>query len=169
MKGKWAQGIQPRNFAWILKDKLAVCERPGGYGTNHRRVRRKEEILWIREQGFSVVISFIPSPHNLHNYEELGMPWRHRPFASTDDPRMFLQAVLPELRQLMADHQKVLVHQDELSDRVSGTMAAFLVWTGAVTEAPEAVTIVERLVHRQLGPLGREMVGIALELKAGAD
>ena len=29
MKGKWAQGIQPRNFAWVIKDKLAICERPG--------------------------------------------------------------------------------------------------------------------------------------------
>ena len=32
MKGKWAQGITPRNFVWVLKDRLAVCERPGGYG-----------------------------------------------------------------------------------------------------------------------------------------
>ena len=23
MKGKWAQGIQPRNFAWVIKDRLA--------------------------------------------------------------------------------------------------------------------------------------------------
>ena len=59
VKGKWAQGIQPRNFAWILKDRLAVCERPGGYGANHRRVRRQEEIIWIREQGFTHVISLI--------------------------------------------------------------------------------------------------------------
>ena len=29
MKGKWAQGITPRNFVWVLKDRLAVCERPG--------------------------------------------------------------------------------------------------------------------------------------------
>ena len=29
LRGKWAQGIQPRNFAWIIKDHLAVCERPG--------------------------------------------------------------------------------------------------------------------------------------------
>ena len=73
MKGKWAQGIQPRNFAWVIKDKLAVCERPGGYGANHRRVRRQEEIIWIREQGFTCVVSLIPSPHNLHNYDELGV------------------------------------------------------------------------------------------------
>ena len=61
MKGKWAQGIQPRNFAWVIKDRLAICERPGGYGANHRRVRRQEEIIWLREQGFGVVISLLPS------------------------------------------------------------------------------------------------------------
>ena len=60
MKGKWAQGIEPRNFHWVIKDQLAVCERPGGYGANHRRVRRQEEIIWIREQGFTCVISLDP-------------------------------------------------------------------------------------------------------------
>ena len=30
LRGKWALGIQPRNFTWILKDKMAVCERPVG-------------------------------------------------------------------------------------------------------------------------------------------
>ena len=44
LRGKWALGITPRNFTWFMKDKLAVCERPGGYGDNHRRVRRQEEI-----------------------------------------------------------------------------------------------------------------------------
>ena len=24
LRGKWAQGIQPRSFTWILKDKLAI-------------------------------------------------------------------------------------------------------------------------------------------------
>ena len=71
LRGRWALGITPRNFTWILKDKLAICERPGGYGENHRRVRRQEEIIWIRENGFGCVVSIIPAPHNLHNYEEL--------------------------------------------------------------------------------------------------
>ena len=57
MKGKWAQGIVPRNFAWVMKDQLAVCERPGGYGVNHRKVRRQEEIIWVRENGFARIIS----------------------------------------------------------------------------------------------------------------
>ena len=86
MKGKWAQGIQPRNFAWVIQDRLAVCERPGGYAANHRRVRRQEEIIWIREQGFTCVVSLIPSPHNLHNYAELGVKWRHRPFGVHEEP-----------------------------------------------------------------------------------
>ena len=48
MKGKWARGIEPRYFAWIIKDQLAVSERPGGYARNHRRVRRQEETLVAR-------------------------------------------------------------------------------------------------------------------------
>jgi hypothetical protein len=164
MKGKWAQGIQPRNFSWVVKDKLAVCERPGGYGANHRRVRRQEEIIWIREQGFSCVISLIPSPHNLHNYDELGVTWRHRPFTQGDDAQRFVASFFPEIRTLLSEGQKVLVHQDELGDRVSGLMAGFLLWSGMVESGPQAISITEQLVHRQLGPMARGLVTIAAEL-----
>ena len=164
MKGKWAQGIQPRNFAWVIKDKLAVCERPGGYGANHRRVRRQEEIIWIREQGFTCVVSMIPSPHNLHNYDELGVVWRHRPLGAHEDIPRYLNAFFPELRQLLAEGQKVLVHQDELGDRVSGVMAGFLLWSGMVESGPRSISITEQLVHRQLGPLGRQLVTVASTL-----
>ena len=70
MRGKWAEGIMPRNLIWIVKDRLAVCERPGGYGPQHRKVRRIEELIWIRRNDFKRVISIIPAAHNLHNYEE---------------------------------------------------------------------------------------------------
>jgi hypothetical protein len=164
MKGKWAQGIQPRNFSWVVKDKLAVCERPGGYGANHRRVRRQEEIIWIREQGFSCVVSLIPSPHNLHNYDELGVTWRHRPFTHGDDAQKFVAAFFPELRTMLSEGLKTLVHQDELGDRVSGLMAGFLLWSGMVESGPQAISITEQLVHRQLGPMARGLVTIAAEL-----
>ena len=164
MKGKWAQGIQPRNFSWVVKDKLAVCERPGGYGVNHRRVRRQEEIIWIREQGFTCVVSLIPSPHNLHNYDELGVTWRHRPFTQGDDAQRFAASFFPEIRTMLSEGQKVLVHQDELGDRVSGLVAGFLLWSGMVESGPQAIAITEQLVHRQLGPLGRQLVTIASEL-----
>jgi hypothetical protein len=164
MKGKWAQGIQPRNFSWVMKDRLAVSERPGGYGANHRRVRRQEEIIWIREQGFTCVLSIIPSPHNLHNYTELDVTWRHRPFGVHDDTLQMLQSLYPELRQLIAEGGKVLLHGDELGDRISGIIAGYIVWTGMVPTGPEATSLVERLVHRQIGPIGREIVAVALAM-----
>ena len=79
MKGKWAAGIPPRNFTWVIKDHLAVSERPGGFSNNHRRVRRQEEIIWLRVQGFGRVVSLLPSPHNLAAYDEEGLAWA-RPY-----------------------------------------------------------------------------------------
>lgn len=164
MKGKWAQGIRPRNFAWVLKDRLAVCERPGGYGANHRRVRRQEEIIWIREQGFSCVVSLIPSSHNLHNYEELEVPYRHLPFGVHDAAATVLSDLYAELAGQLAEGGKLLVHQDELGERISGAMAGYLVWSGLVPHGPQAVSLVERLFARQMGPVGRDLVAIAASL-----
>ena len=164
VKGKWAQGIEPRNFRWVMKDSLAVCERPGGYGANHRRVRRQEEIIWVREQGFSPVVSIIPSPANLHNYDELGVTWQHRPFGQHDDVAQYLIAFYPELKELLTSGHQVLIHGEELGDRLSGIIAGYLVWTGLMPSGPKAISLTERLVQRQLGPVGRELVTIALDL-----
>ena len=160
-KGKWAQGIKPRNFAWVIADRLAVCERPGGYGANHRKVRRQEEIIWVREQGFTKVLTVTSAPHNLHNYDEMDVAWLHRPYPTTESPDRYLAALLPELRTLLESGEKVLVHGDELGDKVQGTMAAFLRWMGMVADDPSSVTVIERLLSRQLGPQGRELVALA--------
>jgi len=165
MKGKWAQGIQPRNFAWVIKDRLAVCERPGGYGPNHRRVRRQEEIIWIREQGFGMVVSIIPSTHNLHNYDELGVPYIHRPFGTNDDPRQVLGQLYPELHKLLGDGMKVVLHGEEVGDRVAGMMGGYIRWEGMVPGGPETVSIIERITGRQLEPFGRSLSAVAAELR----
>lgn len=166
MKGKWAQGIEPRNFAWIIKDRLAICERPGGYGTNHRRVRRQEEIIWLREQGFGCVISLLPSPHNLHNYDEYSLVYRHRPFGPGDDARATLGSLYPEIYGLLGDGTKVVVHADEVGDRIAGVMGGYIRWTGMVPEGPHAISIIETITGRQLDPLGRSFVALATELPA---
>lgn len=165
LKGKWAQGIRPRNFHWIIKDRLAVCERPGGYGSGHRKVRRQEEIIWIREQGFTCVISLIPAPHNLHNYDELEVTWRHRPFGNLDDPAIVLAALYPELHEMVASGDKVLVHLDELGDRICGLMAGYLLWDGLIETGPRAISVVEKITERQMGPAGRELVAVASSLR----
>lgn len=160
MKGKWAQGIVPRNFAWVIKDQLAVSERLGGYGTNHRKVRRQEEIIWVREQGFSRVISLLPSPHNLHAYDELGLEWRHHPFGKHDEPAKVLVPFWQDLRQQLAAGDKVLVHHDELGDRLEGAVAGYLLYAGLVPEQPRAVAIVEHVLQRQMGPMARELAAV---------
>ena len=131
-KGKWAQGIEPRYFDWIIKDQLAICERPGGFGENHRKVRRQEEIIWIREQDFDRVISISSAPHNLHNYDEMGVRWRHWPFPVTDEIGRYLADSYTELARLLAEGRKLLLHQDEISERLLGFLAGYLVFTGMV-------------------------------------
>ena len=160
MRGKWAAGIEPRNFAWIIKDKLAVSERPGGYARNHRKVRRQEEIIWLREQGFTRVVSLLASPHNLHAYEELDLAWSHFPFGSYSDPADVLPELFGNLRQWIAAGDKVLLHMEELGDRLMGVVGGYLLWAGILRSGPQAITVVERIGHRQMGPPGRELVAV---------
>ena len=164
MKGKWAQGIVPRNFAWVIKDQLAVCERIGGYGANHRKVRRQEEIIWVREQGFTRIVSLLASPHNLHAYDELGVEYLHYPFGKHDDAATALEPFWHDLRGQLAAGDKVVVHHDELGDRVQGAAAGYLVYAGLVPEQPRAVSIIEHVLQRPMGPVGREIVAVAVRL-----
>ena len=161
MKGKWAQGIVPRHFTWIIKDRLAIAERLGGYGANHRKVRRQEEIIWVREQEFTRIVSLLGSPHNLHHYEELGVEYRHLPFGAHDDASVTLPRIWDDLQAQLANGDKVLVHADELGDRLLGVIGGYLVHAGLVTEGPRATAMVEKLVQRQMGPAGRELIAVA--------
>jgi hypothetical protein len=158
VKGKWAAGIKPRNFTWVIRDRFAVSERPGGFAPNHRRVRRQEEIIWLRVQGFDRVISLLPSPHNLHAYDEGELVWAHYPLLNVTDPRPVLEECYADLRSSLTDGQRVLLHQEELGDRVMGVVAGFLVWSGRIPTTPQAVAMVEHMMSRQMGPAGRELV-----------
>ena len=160
MRGKWAQGIEPRHFTWVIKDRLAVCERPGGYGENHRRVRRQEEIIWLRQQEFDFVVSLIPGTHNLHNYEELGLPAHHVPFSGPDDGPQGLTRAMAAIRDHLAAGDRIIVHREELGERICGLVAAYVLWMGLVPDAPNAVSLTEQLLERELGPAARELVSM---------
>lgn len=160
MKGRWAAGIPPRNFSWILADQLAVSERPGGYARSHRKVRRQEEIIWLREQGFARVISLLGSTHNLYAYDEEGVAWSHLPMPPSGDASAELADLFKNLMAWLDAGEKLLVHQEELGDRIMGAMAGFLLWTGRLEGAPQAVTVVERMLHRRMGPPGRELLSM---------
>jgi hypothetical protein len=166
VRGKWAAGIPPRNFTWVIKDRLAVSERPGGFAASHRRVRRQEEIIWLRAQGFTRIVSLLGSPHNLAAYKEEGLASANYPLAPGVDPRGTLAEAYADLTAALERGERILMHGDELGDRVMGTVAGFLVWSGRLTLPPQAIAMVEQVVGHQMGPTGRELVVAAASLAA---
>jgi hypothetical protein len=163
VKGKWAQGLEPRFFCWVIKDKLAASERPGGYGRNHRKVRRQEEIIWLRQHDFTSVLSLLDSPHNLHAYDEMDMPHAHVPLGRGIDGINQLPDVFSTMADLLgAPDARVLIHIEEFGDRLAGIIGGFLVYMRLVSDGPSVITLVERLVGRQMGTEGREIVAATL-------
>lgn len=164
MKGKWAAGIPPRNFTWVIKDRLAMSERPGGFAPNHRKVRRQEEIIWLQVQGFNRVVSLLPSSHNLQAYEEKSLASVHYPLPASGDVRGVLTEVFRDVHGRLGAGERVLVHQEELGDRVSGVIAGYLLWSSRLPTGPQAVTVLEHLTGHPMGPSGRELVAVAGQL-----
>ena len=164
MRGRWAAGIVPRNFTWVIQERFAVCERPGGYSPNHRKVRRQEEILWINSQRFSRIISLLPSNHNLHAYEERNLPCAHFPLASNIDVSDILAELYPTLLYWLRNGERLLMHQEELGERIAGVVAGFLCWSGVLPEPPRAISATEQLFKRQMGSAGRTVVAMSFAL-----
>lgn len=169
MRGKWAQGIEPRHFTWVLKDQVAVCERPGGYGASHRKVRRQEEIIWLRQNDFDFVMSLCGSNANLHNYEEMGVPFHHVPFSGPAAGPLSLTRAMASIRDHVNAGEKIAVHRDQLGERVFGLIAAYLLWMELVPDGPQAISITERLFERELGQIARETVALVPKCDGPAD
>ena len=168
VKGKWAAGIPPRNFTWVIKDRLAMSERPGGFAPNHRKVRRQEEIIWLQVQGFHRVVSLLPSSHNLQAYEEKSLASVHYPLPASGEVRNVLTEIYRDVHSRLAGGERILVHQEELGDRVSGVIAGYLLWSGRLPTGPQAVTVLEHLTGHPMGPSGRELVAVAGQLTPAA-
>ena len=86
------------------------------------------------------MISLIPAPHNLHNYDELGVTWRHRPFAATTSRSRYLAGAVPRAQATCwPSGTKVLIHGEELGDRICGAVAGYLLWDGLIDTGPRTV------------------------------
>jgi hypothetical protein len=166
VRGKWAAGIEPRGFTWVYKGILAVSERPGGSTSVHRRVRRDEELLWLKHQGFGRVVSILPIMQNLDAYVEHGLSASHYALRGGPQQKEVLEACYLDLANSMRNHVAVLLHSDDVSDRLLGVVAGYLVWTKKVDTGPAAIALIERLFRRSLGPEGREILMMLPESQA---
>ena len=163
MSSKWSDGIEPRGFRWIITDRLGVCERPGGYGAGHRRVRRIEEIIWLRRNQIDLIVSLTTIPYNLGDYDEHELPYVHLPLSEPGGDPQRLAQILQTVHERVSD-ERVVLHHDAIGDRVSGVVAGYLLWSGLVDSGPEAITIAEQLLERELGPMARDLVAVAGQL-----
>ncbi len=97
----------------------------------------------------------------MYAYDEEELAWSHIPFAANDDPALVLPDLYGQLRSWLHEDERVLVHQEEINDRLMGVVAGYLYWCGLVPEGAQAVAVAERLFGRQMGPEGRELVAMA--------
>ncbi len=58
--------------------------------------------------------------------------------------------------------ERLLVHQEELGDRLMGVVAGYLLWSGRLPGGPQSIAVVERLVGHPMGPPGLDMVARAV-------
>ena len=164
LRGRWAQGLEPRGFCWIMQDRLAASERPGGFARSHRKVRRQEELIWLAGHGFTHVLSLLESPHNLHAYEEAGIPYEHVPLGRHDDWPQSLARVYSTLEKWLDDpNERVLIHHEEFGEKLIGVLAGFLLYSGIVREGAHASVMMEKITGRELGAPGREIVAATVE------
>lgn len=129
----------------------------------HRRVRRDEELNWIKHSSITIVLSLLGSSHNLDAYAAAGIPAHHIPVehpsdavAKLDEIYVFLDKVLTE------PGQACLVHFDDFNEILCGILAGYLVHACYVPTGTVAVALVERITGRPMSPEGREIAFSAL-------
>lgn len=151
-------GLEPRGFKWVIQDRLAVCERIGGHGFQHRRVRREEEIVWLADHGFNAVLSLLPSNQNQQAYESAGMRFIHVPL-EIEIEQEDLAGILAKFDEALdPPGAVVLVHRDLIDDTVVGLLGGYLVHANLIEDRIVATSVIQEIAGRPLGPEGRRLI-----------
>ena len=150
-------GLEPREFRWVIKDRLAVSQRPGGYGDGHRRIRRAEELTWMQGNGFTSVLSLCEGNQNLAAYEEAGFEAVHHPMAATVDTEIAI-GVFNAISDSIQDDRVTLLHKDTIDDVLTGILGGYLVYSGLLRSPIQAMAVIQEITARPLGPLGRSLI-----------
>jgi hypothetical protein len=143
----------------VIADRLAVSERIGGYGFQHRKIRREEEITWLkRDAGMTSVITLLPGNQNLQAYRDAGLAV-NQVSVPLEPTRADADRVFKALHKALAEvDAKVLIHREIIDDKLGGLLAGYLVWSGMVAQPIMAVALVQEILRRPLGPEGRSLV-----------
>jgi hypothetical protein len=152
-------GLKPRGFTWVISERLAVSERVGGSGFQHRRVRREEEITWLVEEAkINTVISMLPGNQNLLAYREAGITTYSVPIGLEFDAKEVQEFFKTLSKATSKGNAKVLVHREAIDDTVGGLLGGFLVVSGLVEDPILALAVIQQILGRALGPEGRSLI-----------
>lgn len=156
---KMMTGLKPRGFVWVIAERLAVSERIGGIGFQHRRVRRDEEIAWLtREAHITDVVTLLPGNQNVSAYVEAGITAHPVPVQGNITASS-CPAIFAALDEALADeHARVLIHREVVDDRMAGLLGGYLVHSGLLSDPVLAVAVIQEILGRPLGPAGRALV-----------
>lgn len=152
-------GLKPRGFTWVIADRLAVSERIGGYGFQHRRVRREEEISWlVKEAKITHVVTLLAGNQNLQAYSAAGLESHSVPVPSdlTPGDAARLYQTLDQL--LKRPGARVLVHREIIDDTVAGLIGGYLIASKLLDDRILAAAIIQEILGRPLGPEGRALI-----------
>jgi len=152
-------GLKPRGFTWVITERLAVSERVGGSGFQHRRVRREEEITWlVEEAGVNTVVSMLPGNQNLSAYREVGITTYSIPIGAAyggEEVERFFGTLEKAMDRNKA---RVLIHRETVDDTVGGLLGGYLVTSGLVEDPILALALIQQILGRALGPEGRSLI-----------
>jgi hypothetical protein len=150
-------GLEPRGFTWVISGRLAVAERVGGYGFQHRRVRREEEIAWLKGAGINTVLSLLSGNQNLASYAAAGLAAVHEPLLELDP--VSADRVFATMRAIFKDRRAVLLlHRDTIDEAVAGILAGYLVYSGLLNDPIKATALTQEILRRPLGPEARAII-----------
>lgn len=152
-------GLKPRAFTWVIANRLAVSERIGGYGFQHRRVRREEEINWlVREARITTVITLMPGNQNLQAYRAAGLETQAVPLGPeiTQHDAAGLYEVMDKV--LADDKARVLLHREIVDDDLAGLLGGYLIASGLVEDRILAAAVIQEILGRPLGPKARALL-----------
>ena len=104
-------GLKPNEFYWVIQDKLALSECIGGRGMTPRKIRREEEVQWLKSQGINSIFSLLETDFNLTSYQEVGFRTYHFPL-SDDIQENALQIIFSAIKEALDDPEiKLLIHK----------------------------------------------------------
>jgi hypothetical protein len=150
-------GLEPRGFTWVISGRLAVSDRIGGSGFQHRRVRREEEIAWLQHVGVNAVLSLLDGNQNLAAYESADIASGHQPLIDLEPESV--TAVFEAIHSMLEPPGAVLlIHRDTIDDSLAGILAGYLVYSGLIEDPIVATAAIQEILKRPLGPEGRAVI-----------